>query len=54
MFNYFGQGALLVTDLAATESPFFHLGPNWAGIPLVILAISASVVASQAVMRRRR
>ncbi len=28
MLNYFGQGALLLTDPAAIESPFFRLGPS--------------------------
>ena len=50
MLNYFGQGALLLTHPDAVESPFFHLGPDWAGIPLVMLATSASVIASQAVI----
>lgn len=50
MLNYFGQGALLLTDPGAAESPFFHLGPEWTGVPLVILATSASVIASQAVI----
>jgi KUP system potassium uptake protein len=48
--NYFGQGALLLTHPGAFDSPFFHLGPDWAGIPLVMLATSASVIASQAVI----
>ena len=50
MLNYFGQGALLLTHPDAIESPFFHLGPDWAGVPLVMLATSASVIASQAVI----
>ena len=50
MLNYFGQGALLLTHPDAVENPFFHLGPDWAGIPLVMLATSASVIASQAVI----
>jgi KUP system potassium uptake protein len=50
MLNYFGQGALLLTHPGALESPFFHLGPDWAGLPLVMLATSASVIASQAVI----
>lgn len=50
MLNYFGQGALLLNEPAAIESPFFHLGPGWALIPLVILATLATVIASQAVI----
>ncbi len=50
VLNYFGQGALLLNEPAAIESPFFHLGPAWALIPLVILATLATVIASQAVI----
>jgi len=50
VLNYFGQGALLLNEPAAIESPFFHLGPQWALVPLVILATLATVIASQAVI----
>ncbi|WP_407697342.1 potassium transporter Kup [Skermanella rosea] len=50
MLNYFGQGALLLAHPEAVGNPFFHLGPDWAGVPLVILATVASVIASQAVI----
>ena len=50
VLNYFGQGALLLHDGAALESPFFHLGPGWALLPLLILATMATVIASQAVI----
>jgi KUP system potassium uptake protein len=50
VLNYFGQGALLLNEPAAIKSPFFHLGPQWALIPLVILATLATVIASQAVI----
>jgi len=50
VLNYFGQGALLLNEPAAIESPFFHLGPQWALAPLVILATLATVIASQAVI----
>ncbi len=50
VLNYFGQGALLLHDPAALESPFFHLGPSWALLPLVVLATLATVIASQAVI----
>ena len=50
VLNYFGQGALLLHDPAALESPFFHLGPSWAMIPLLVLATVATVIASQAVI----
>ncbi|SFN39791.1 KUP system potassium uptake protein [Formivibrio citricus] len=48
--NYFGQGALLLRDAAAIKNPFFLLAPEWAMIPMVILAAAATVIASQAVI----
>ncbi|MBS1159972.1 MAG: potassium transporter Kup [Proteobacteria bacterium] len=50
VLNYFGQGALLLTDPAAIASPFFHLAPDWALVPMVGLATIATVIASQAVI----
>ena len=50
VLNYFGQGALLLAEPAAISSPFFHLGPEWALIPMVLLATVATVIASQAVI----
>jgi len=50
VLNYFGQGALLLSEPAAIVSPFFNLGPQWAIIPLVVLATLATVIASQAVI----
>ncbi|HTK96790.1 MAG TPA: potassium transporter Kup, partial [Pseudomonadales bacterium] len=50
VLNYFGQGALLLADPAAIKNPFYLLAPTWALIPLVILATSAAVIASQAVI----
>jgi len=50
MLNYLGQGALLLEDPSAAESPFFLLAPAWALIPLVILATVATVIASQALI----
>jgi KUP system potassium uptake protein len=46
--NYYGQGALLLTDAGALENPFFRLAPDWALYPLVALATIATVIASQA------
>ena len=48
--NYFGQGALLIADPAALENPFFRMYPQWALIPMVLLATVATVIASQAVI----
>ncbi|NIJ16730.1 KUP system potassium uptake protein [Sphingobium vermicomposti] len=50
MLNYLGQGALLLDNPAAAQNPFFLLAPEWARLPLVILATMATVIASQAVI----
>ena len=50
LLNYFGQGALLLNDPAAAESPFYLLAPSWALYPMVGLATLATVIASQAVI----
>ncbi len=50
VINYFGQGALLLADPKALENPFFRLYPDWALVPVVILATVATVIASQAVI----
>ena len=50
VLNYFGQGALLLEDPTAIKNPFYLLAPQWALIPLVILATCAAVIASQAVI----
>jgi KUP system potassium uptake protein len=48
--NYFGQGALLLQDDSVHSAPFFLLAPEWARLPLVLLATAATVIASQAVI----
>ena len=48
--NYFGQGALLLAEPAAVKNPFFMLAPDWALLPLVVLATLATVIASQALI----
>ncbi|HQU47885.1 MAG TPA: potassium transporter Kup [Casimicrobiaceae bacterium] len=50
VLNYFGQGALLLSDPTAIRNPFYLLAPGWALLPLVILATAAAVIASQAVI----
>ncbi|BBJ00239.1 putative potassium transport system protein kup [Ferrigenium kumadai] len=50
VLNYFGQGALLLANPQAIESPFYLLAPAWALIPMVLLATAATVIASQAVI----
>jgi KUP system potassium uptake protein len=48
--NYFGQGALLLANPEAVKNPFFMMAPDWALIPLVVLATAATVIASQALI----
>jgi KUP system potassium uptake protein len=50
ILNYFGQGALLLTQPDAVSNPFYLMAPSWALIPLVALATCATVIASQAVI----
>jgi KUP system potassium uptake protein len=48
--NYFGQGALLLSQPDAVENPFYLMAPPWARLPLVFLATAATVIASQALI----
>ncbi len=48
--NYFGQGALLLKNPEAVKNPFYLMAPDWALIPLVLLATMATVIASQALI----
>lgn len=48
--NYFGQGALLLSNPQAVSNPFFNLAPAHLTIPLVVLSTMATVIASQAVI----
>ena len=50
VLNYFGQGALLLSDPSAIDSPFFRLAPDVLKIPMIALACVATVIASQAVI----
>jgi KUP system potassium uptake protein len=50
VLNYFGQGALLLSQPDALVNPFFHLAPGWFLMPLVLLATAAAIIASQAVI----
>ncbi|MDQ7991432.1 MAG: KUP/HAK/KT family potassium transporter [Propionicimonas sp.] len=47
---YLGMGAMVLADPATVDNPFFHLAPDWARGPLVVLAALATVIASQAVI----
>ena len=48
--NYLGQGALVLANPKAIDNPFFLLYPQWALLPMVVLATIATVIASQAVI----
>jgi KUP system potassium uptake protein len=48
--NYLGQGALVLADPKSIENPFFLMFPQWALLPMVVLATVATVIASQAVI----
>lgn len=48
--NYLGQGALILSDPAAIQNPFFLLVPEFLLYPMVALATCATVIASQAVI----
>jgi KUP system potassium uptake protein len=48
--NYFGQGALLLKNPEAVKNPFYMMAPDWALLPMVVLATAATVIASQAMI----
>lgn len=50
LLNYFGQGALILSDPGAADNPFYKLAPGWALIPMVVLAAFATIIASQALV----
>ena len=50
LINYFGQGALLLSDATAIENPFYLLAPTWGLYPLIALSTIATIIASQAVI----
>jgi KUP system potassium uptake protein len=50
LLNYFGQGALLLSDPKSAEQLFFLLAPDWALFPLVGIATAAAIIASQALI----
>ncbi|MFO1218849.1 MAG: potassium transporter Kup [Burkholderiaceae bacterium] len=50
VINYFGQGALLMAQPEAVKNPFYLMAPQWAQVPLLLLATAAAVIASQALI----
>jgi KUP system potassium uptake protein len=47
LLNYFGQGAYALKHHDASQ-PLFEMMPEWAGVPFVLLAMMATVIAGQA------
>ncbi len=50
VLNYYGQGAVLLRDPGAVANPFYMSIPDWAQLPMLVLATAAAMVASQAVI----
>jgi len=50
LINYFGQGALVLSNPATLENPFYRMAPDTFLVPLIVLATAATVIASQAVI----
>jgi KUP system potassium uptake protein len=50
ILNYIGQAALVLTHPDLSENPFFLMYPDWALLPMVMLATIATIIASQAVI----
>ena len=48
--NYLAQGAAVLTQPNVIDNPFYLLYPEWALLPMVLLATVATVIASQAVI----
>ncbi|YCI05520.1 potassium transporter Kup [Ensifer sp. D2-11] len=48
--NYLGQGALVLSHPDSISNPFFLMFPNWALLPMVVLATAATIIASQSVI----
>ena len=50
MLNYFGQGALVLSDPETITNPFYLMAPKEFLLPLVLLSTLASIIASQALI----
>jgi KUP system potassium uptake protein len=50
LINYYGQGAFVLSDAAGIKNPFYLMLPQWALLPMVLLATCATIIASQAVI----
>jgi KUP system potassium uptake protein len=50
LLNYFGQGAFVLASTHLPQNVFFDMQPDWAILPMVLLATIATVIASQSVI----
>jgi KUP system potassium uptake protein len=52
LLNYFGQGAWLMLNIekGAAVNPFFAIMPTWFLMPGIVMATSAAIIASQAII----
>jgi KUP system potassium uptake protein len=50
VLNYFGQGALVLQNPDAIINPLYSMVPEWALLPMILLAACATIIASQAVI----
>jgi KUP system potassium uptake protein len=50
VIGYFGQAATILYQPGSSKQPFFFAAPSWALIPTVLIALLATVIASQAVI----
>jgi KUP system potassium uptake protein len=50
VLNYVGQGAFALAEPAAIQDLFFLSAPEWARLPMVVLATLATIIAGQAVI----
>jgi KUP system potassium uptake protein len=48
--NYMGQGSLIIEQPSSISNPFYLLFPDWAQVPMILLATVATLIASQAVI----
>ena len=50
ILNYVGQATLILHTPDAVSNPFYLLLPDWARVPMIVLATGATLIASQAVI----
>ena len=50
IINYLGQGAMILRSPKISTNLFFEMFPRWAQLPMVVVAVAAAMIASQAVI----